>query len=286
MLDVMFRASVRRLIEDGFGDLYILGTGGEGYAVDTRRFRQVVDAFRAETSAPGLRPMVGVIGLSTANIVERLGYAHDAGFRRFQISFPPWGTLRDDEVERFFVDVCGAFPDSVFLHYNLGRSGRLMSGRDYAPIVSRVPNLVATKSTSGGLDAVEDLLTSAPELQHFLSETDLPAASMIGECSLLASYAHLSPARTRGLFEACAAGDRAAMLQAQHDFRILATRLWACTTPGPHMDGAFDKMLVRLGVDEHFPLRLLSPYASFTEQDYRACRALLDGDLADWARPV
>jgi hypothetical protein len=75
------------------------------------------------------------------------------------------------------------------------------------------------------------------------------------------------------------------MLELRREFEILATRLWGCTTPGPHMDGAFDKMLVRLGVDEHFPLRLLSPYASFTDEDYRACRALLETDLVAWSRP-
>jgi hypothetical protein len=75
------------------------------------------------------------------------------------------------------------------------------------------------------------------------------------------------------------------MLQMQHEFQVLGTRLWACTTPGAHMDGAFDKMLVRLGVDERFPLRLLSPYTGFTDEDYRACRALLETELAAWSRP-
>jgi len=284
LLEPTFRASVRQVIADGFRDLYIFGTGGEGYAVDTRRFRQVVDVFAEETADEGMRPMVGVIGLSTANVVERLQYAHDAGFRRFQFSFPAWGALHDDEVVRYVEDVCGAFPDSVFLHYNLARSGRLMGGHDYARLVARAPNLVATKSTSGGLAGVEELLTIAPELQHFLSETDLPAGSLVGECSLLASYAHLSPERTRRMFEACGTGDRVAMRQLQHGFEVLASRLWACTSPGPHMDGAFDKMLVRLGVDERFPLRLLSPYTGFSDADYRACRALLDTELADWAR--
>ncbi len=285
LIEPLFRASVRRVVEEGFRDLYIFGTGGEGYAVDTRRFRQVVDAFREETLGDGVRPMVGVIGLSTANVLERLAYAHDAGFRAFQLSFPAWGALTDDEVDRFFGDVCGAFADSVFLHYNLARSRRLLSGRDYARIVARVPNLVATKSTGVGLAGVEDLLTRAPELQHFLSEVDLPAGSLYGECSLLASYAHVTPARTRELFEACAARDTAAMLRLQHGFQALATRLWAVVGEGPHMDGAFDKMLVRLGIDERFPLRLLSPYAWFTEADHEACRALVEGPLAEWLDP-
>ena len=57
--------------------------------------------------------MIGAIGLSTAQIVERLRIAYDIGFREFQVSLPSWGPLTDDEVMRFFVDVCGTFPDAV-----------------------------------------------------------------------------------------------------------------------------------------------------------------------------
>ena len=60
--------------------------------MDTRRFRQVVDVFHEEVDGKPVSAMVGVIGLSTVQIVERLEYAHDVGFRMFQIfttSSPP-----------------------------------------------------------------------------------------------------------------------------------------------------------------------------------------------------
>ena len=44
--------------------------------------------------------------------------------------------------------------------------------------------------------------------------------------------------------------------------------------PGPHMDGAYDKMLVKLRMSPDFPLRLLSPYTGFTDDDYRTFRRL------------
>ena len=53
-------------------------------------------------------------------------------------------------------------------------------------------------------------------------------------------------------------------------------------TPGVHMDGAYDKMLVKLGMLPEFPLRLLSPYTGYTEEDYRACRRVLDERYPDW----
>ena len=66
----------------------------------------------------------------------------------------------------------------------------------------------------------------------------------------------------------------------------MSTDLWAQPAPGPHMDGAYDKMLVKLGMLPEFPLRLLSPYRGFTEDDYRACRAFLAANYADWLEPT
>ncbi len=282
LVDEIFRAEVREVFEAGFRHVYVFGTGGEGYAVDTRRFRQVVDTFYEETRVPDASPMVGVIGLSTAQILERVEYAYDVGFRMFQISLPSWGPLTDDEVLRFFADTCGRYPDARFLHYNLPRTKRVLTGRDYATVIAEVPNLVATKTTGGGMAGAEDLLRHAGELQHFMGEGNFPHGSMFGECSLLASYAELSPRRTFELFEAGRTRDAGTLMQLQHAFQTMSSDLWATPAPGPHMDGAYDKMLVKLGMLPEFPLRLLSPYQGFTEDDYLACRQLLTTKYRDW----
>ncbi len=284
--EATFRREVQLVLEAGFEHAYVFGTGGEGYAVDTRRFRKVVDLFFEETDGKPVSTMVGVIGLSVANLVERIQYAHDVGFRAFQISLPSWGPLNDAEVMRFFKDTCGQFPDSQFLHYNLPRTKRVLGGRDYARVIPEVPNLVATKTTGGGLTAAEDLMRHASELQHFMGEANFPHGSMYGECSLLASYAELSPRMTKALFEAGRTKDLPELMRIQHAFQTLGSALWEQPAAGPHMDGAFDKMLVKLGMLPDFPLRMLSPYQGFTEDDYQACRRFLDAEYADWLEPA
>ena len=72
--------------------------------------------------------MVGVIGLSTANVLERVRVAHDLGFREFQFSLPSWSVLADAEVLGYLRDVCGAFPDSLFMLYNTTKVGRVVTG--------------------------------------------------------------------------------------------------------------------------------------------------------------
>ena len=72
-----FDVQVRAAIAAGYRHLYVFGTAGEGYAVDTRRFVEVVEAFRDATAGPDLAPMVGVIALSTAAVIERIRLAHE-----------------------------------------------------------------------------------------------------------------------------------------------------------------------------------------------------------------
>ncbi len=66
------------------------------------------------TRGENIHPIVGVIALSTANFIERIGYAYAVGFRVFQISLPAWGTRNDRELMTFFRDLCGAFPNARF----------------------------------------------------------------------------------------------------------------------------------------------------------------------------
>ena len=93
-----------------------------------------------------------------------------------------------------------------------------------------------------------------------MGEGNFPHGSMFGECSLLASYAELSPRMTFALFEAGRTRNTGELMRLQHAFQAMSTGLWAQPAAGPHMDGAYDKMLVKLGMLPEFPLRLLSPY--------------------------
>ena len=145
LMEDLFREEVQHTLKSGFNHLYIFGTAGEGHAVDAARFQQIVQIFYEETRGPDIHPMVGAIGLSTASIVERVGFAHDLGFRTFQTVLPSWGALNDDELMIFFKDLCGTFPDSQFLHYNLPRAKRVLGGAEYRRLIDVVPNLVATK---------------------------------------------------------------------------------------------------------------------------------------------
>lgn len=281
LLEDIFRREIRYTLSQ-FRHLYIFGTAGEGYAIDTARFQQIGGIFYEETRGEGVHPMVGIIALSTANTIERIGLARDIGFRTFQIVLPSWGVPNNAEVLAYFQDVCGTFPDCQFLHYNLPRAKRVLEGPDYRRLADAVPNLVATKNTGGGLPRAAGLLRHAPDLQHFLGETNFPHGCFYGECSLLASFGLMTPHKTRALFEGGRARDAEALFRLQHGFHNLLSDVLGPLLDGGFIDGAFDKALVRLGGFEEMPLRLLSPYQGLSEEQYQACKRRLHQQYSDW----
>lgn len=279
----IFRQEIREFLARGFRDLYIFGTAGEGHAVDTQRFETVARVFREETNQDGITAMVGVIAQSTVMFVERVSIAYKLGFRYFQISLPSWGDLDESETLRFFRDVCGTFPDCKFLHYNLRRSRRLVEAQEYRRIVDEVPNLVATKNTGTTVAGTAELMKVVPELQHFFGESMFPTGCLFGECSLLSSFGPLMPTKTKEFFEAGRTRQIEKLFKLQAEYLTTVAAFHKPIKGTNRMDGAYDKMWVRLaGIP--MPLRLLSPYESFSEEIVEECRKILTEQYSDWTK--
>jgi dihydrodipicolinate synthase/N-acetylneuraminate lyase len=253
----LFRQGVRLLRENLTTRLYLFGTAGEGYAVSDRQFQEIVDVFRSEMAGPEDHPMVGVISLSLSTIIERIEFCRSLGIREFQISLPSWGTLNDREVDLFFQETCGRFQDSRFLHYNLPRAGRLLSGDDYARLAAAHENLVAVKLAGGDRNARVDILQKAPALQCYFTETGFASVRDEFECGLLISGAAVNFLRAKHFFAARGMELRRFAAELAEVGRTLHDSVGA----SGHIDGAFDKLIMKSNLPQ-FPLRLLPPYSS------------------------
>ena len=274
--EAMFRRAAQHAVADGFDHLYVFGTAGEGYAVDTAGFRRVVEVFRDELGGTKATPMIGVIGLSTANVVERIGIAHGMGLRQFQISLPSWNVPTDAEVLTYFEDVCGAFPDSTFMHYNTARVGRVVNGPLYRQIIERVPNLAATKTMSGDLSVVASVVREAPELMHFLTERSVGYGAQFGEVALLGTWGALAPKKSWALLAAAQAGRYEEAAAIGDWFDRLNDEVFTPLMADRRIDGAYDKTIEKLGAGmEGFPLRMLSPYRTVSDAEFEAARRTL-----------
>ena len=256
----VFREEIRLLRDNLSKRLYLFGTAGEGYAISDRQFQEIVRIFAAEMDHADAHPMVGVISLSLQTIVERIEFCLAMGIYDIQISLPCWGTLVDEEVDRFFAETCGRFPECRFLHYNLQRSGRLLTGEDYRRLSQAYPNLVAVKDGSTDRDGCLEMVKAVPELQFFFTEQRYAYVHEYAECSLLISLALVNFSNAKEFFEV--RGERSAELLAEINgiYQALVDSVGASA----HMDGAYDKMLIRTHLPE-FPLTLLPPYSAASE---------------------
>lgn len=282
--ETTFRRSVRHQIASGIRDLYVFGTAGEGYAVTESQFDTITRVFLDETQIDGVQSMIGLISPSLPTLVERIARAQDLGARRFQLSLPSWGVLNDAEVRSFFRETCGRFPDCEFLHYNLMRTGRLLTGAEYGVLAAEYENLVATKNSTADAARLTSLMHEAPQLQHFITEGGFPIAAMQGECGFLISYTSTNFAKAKAFFEAGKRQDEATLATIAQEFPGLIAAFKEAVGDTAHIDGAFDKLFCRIH-DPAFPLRLLPPYASVSEERFNRYVNQLRTNHPNWLPP-
>lgn len=283
-MESAFRRQIRTLRDAGLRDLYVFGSAGEGYAVDSARFREVAAVFLDEARGETVQTQIGVIALSTANSIERITIAYDLGCRFFQISLPSWHELNDRELLTFFIDVCGSFPDAKFLHYDLDRVRRRLSAADYRRIVDRVPNLVAAKITGQNVEAAKAVISQVPEIQPFFTELLFAKVCSSGRCSLLAASASLCPRRAIQYFQMGMDRRWDDLERLANEYSRLRLAVFESLGRG-RIDGIYDKVLARLGGHD-IPLRLLSPYEGISEQTFEACRTAFQKEFAGWIIPT
>ena len=282
--EAVFRREIRHAVEAGFRRIYVFGTAGEGYAVDSARFRRVIEVFGDELSGTDATPMIGVIGLSTANVLERIAVAHAMGFREFQVSLPAWSVLSDDEVVTYLTTVCGAYPDSTFMHYNTARVGRVVDGALYRRLTDLIPNLVATKTMTADVGVVAGVVREAPELMHFLTEQTIATGALHGEVALLGTFGGLAPAKSWALLEAANSGRHHEAAEIGAWFARLSDVVLAPFMIDRRVDGAYDKLIERLSPGlEDFPLRMLSPYRTISVEEADEAARLLREHFPDCA---
>lgn len=271
-----FRRQVQIIARELTRRIYVFGTAGEGHAVSDAQFKEIAGCFWTVAHEEGIAPMVGLISLSLPTVVERIEWARSIGFRDFQISLPSWGALNDTELVSFFRETCGRFRDCRFLHYNLARSGRVLTAEDYSKASDAHPNLVAVKASVSDPAVIRSFMSLLPRLQFYFTERGYVEARTLGHCGFLISIASVNPTKAK----AFVAGDDASRQAAFLGIQAMGKALKELSTGKYHIDSAFDKMLFKVS-DPSFPLRLLPPYEGASEHDFAAFRAAIP---EEWKR--
>ena len=261
----LFRKGVRALVNGGLKYIYTFGTAGEGYGVDDEMFTEITTVFADELKNTDVTPITGVISLSQAEMINRLNIAYELGIRDFQISFPSWGALTDEEVLVFFHDVCDCFPDCHFMHYNNGgRSKKLLKANDYIKLADEIPNLPAVKFMNDSLEDIINVVRADTPIQFVLSEYGYGLGCLYGECSMLFSSIATHLPTAWKLYEAGINKDINTITELEKEVTLSQEILFkTCGTPV--INAAYDKLYVKSFIPE-FPMRLYPPYQTFSDE--------------------
>ena len=279
----LFRKGVRLLCEEGAGSIYLFGTAGEGYAVDNAQYLQIVSEFMDEMKAyPNVIPMVGVISMSMTEAMERIRLAGELGVRYFQISFPNWGAVSNEEALIFFKTVCGAFPEYRFMHYNNAlRSRKRLSPKDYKRLVAEIPNLVAVKFIAPSFNEIHEFSRLDLPIRVFFLEYAYGYGSMVyPEFGYLASITNCSYPIMRAYYEAGEKQDWATILKIHNDFPVVYDALFS-NCPGDKIDSSYDKLFLQFTIPE-FPSRILPPYVGCPDAQVEGFKAAMREKLPHW----
>jgi len=283
-LDVpMFRKGIELLCQNGATAVYLFGTAGEGYAVDREQYAQIVTEFLDVMKAyPEVIPMVGVISMSMTEIIDRIALGGKLGARYFQISFPNWGGVDDEEAVRFFHCVCDKFPEYSFMHYNNGgRSKKRLSPSAYIRLCKEIPNLVAVKFIAPSFDEIHEFAALDLPLRVFFLEYAYGYGSLVySEFAYLTSALNCSYKTMRAYFEAGKNKDLATILAVHNDMPKFYKALFGNMTPA-RIDSAYDKTFLQFSIPEFSPA-ILPPYEGYTQEQVDGFKKQLREELPHW----
>jgi dihydrodipicolinate synthase/N-acetylneuraminate lyase len=284
----VFRRSLEGHLARGFAHLYLFGTAGEGYAVTLSQFERIARIFVDETRGKAASRQLGVIALSIPQVRERIELGLSLGIDSFQLSLPSWGKLRDAEVELFFDEICGRYPQATFLFYNVPRGLRLLSPAELGVLSGRHANLVAVKwAGRWDISQIRSALEMGPLLSHFFTDIRFAEAGLAGlKPSLLLALSAASARIAHELFRLVQTGEGPQRLQTLLADLQCHNEIFRELSLGEgRIDGTFDKLIAKL-VNEEFPLRLLPPYQGSSDEVFELYRQKMRTKLPHWFSPA
>lgn len=268
-----FRKQIRSLISMDIRHIYIFGSAGEGYAVNDEQFDYITKVFSEEMRGDDVYPMVGLISLSISAMIRRIESAYAFGIRDFQFALPCWGILTEAEMYDFFHTLCGSFPDCRFMFFNTTKAKKELTVKDYIKLAEEIPNLVACKHVTWDIFTLHELISTPCPIQFFNCEIGFAYGSMIGECGLILTAGNMNIPLSKDFFSHAINKDLQYVMAFQENFYTIVKELFEIVG-NAMIDGAYDKIYSKI-IDPLFPLRLLPPYTSCSDEKFeRFCRFL------------
>jgi 4-hydroxy-tetrahydrodipicolinate synthase len=231
------RLLIRRQLASGVDGIVVLGTTGEAPTLSNEESDLLMQLTAEELSGHDTAFIVGTGTYSTANTIEATRRAQQLGADAALIISPYYNKPTQEGIYRHFKAIAEAVDLPLIVYNNPPRTNRNIE----IPTLLRlagIPNIVATKETSGNLLQMADTLLALSEVRPdflVLSGDDnltfpLMCLGGHGVCSVASN---LLPDQVKALVNATANGDWITARQLHFELLPLFNGLFIETNPIP-----------------------------------------------------
>ncbi len=263
--------------------LYFGCTASEGHSFSREMLLDTAKLFAEQMKGYAHHYFVGLIGLSLAEMIERVDALKAIGIKGFMFALPSWGVLRSPVESYDFVNrLCAAHRDCNFIFVQHRAQHNAPLPPDLKVLEEKNPNLVAVKQ--GGHAYVDARYSAALETPLSMVEYYLDYAwtyaNLYFDPSFMPSTISCSYRRTIDFYEAGLRKDIALCTEIDKEIQK-ADQLMAELFPMDRIDGAYDKMWLKMSIPD-YPLRLYPPYECFSDELFEEYRDRMKQLLPNW----
>ena len=201
------------LVESGIDGLFVLGSGGEFYALDETERKQATKF--AIKAANGRLPVYTNVGaVTTREAVTLAQYADKEGANYLAVITPYYIRPSPDELVRHYSEICESVTAPVFAYNIPGRTGVELTPAILGRISESQPNFIGLKDSSGKIEQVPDWLKLGLSVFMGSDHLILPALDL-GCVGAVTVCSNIAPRLFVEILRAWKSGDasRAAQLQ-------------------------------------------------------------------------
>jgi len=215
---------VEHLVQGGVNGIFVLGTAGEGPALDSVTRLTLIEC-ATEAVAGRVPVLVGCMAVSTRLALQQIEEV--AAFRvgAAVVSAPFYYGTNDQEILLEHFRELSRYSPLPLVIYNIPQTTHSFISPETIAELAKLPNIVAVKDSTGDLDHLKAIITLCSGLEFRVfqgSENALVDSLALGIDGLVPGSANIAPTWLSGLYNAMRKGDIDKALQYQD--KVLAYR--------------------------------------------------------------
>ncbi len=213
---------IERMIEAGAHGIFVFGTNGEGYILGYEEKCLILET-AVQTAAGRIPVYAGTGCIGTAETIRLSKQAEKIGADALSVITPGFAAASQKELQRHYEKVAAAVDLPILLYNIPARTGNTLTP-DTVRELSRVPNIVGIKDSSGNFDNILQYIEQtreAAEAFTVLAGNDslILWTLLAGGRGGVAGCANVFPETMVGIYKAFAAGDMAGARRLQDSIR-------------------------------------------------------------------